>query len=333
MKHLCIINPMAGQVSGNVNDPVNLVMDFFARNPRMNYAIHITRWKRDAIGYTMRYVKNASEMIRVYAFGGGGTLFEVINGVMGLPNVQVAYFPLGTDDDLILAFGKKFRDAFKSMRNLSLSPVITIDTILAGNHYVASNITIGIGAVSYQKGVQLSKRFMLPQNISYNLVAFYYAFIKAEIQHYRIEMENIELEDDYVGIFIANISGNGGGTPAPEARFDDGYIDMYVIKQTPTRMILRVLIDYQTGLYKKWPDYIRHFRCKKLRITSPRVITMILDGEVFYNTELNFEIHPASLNLVCPFSVENPVIGPLAEETSAEKNYQISDFLPNGDFP
>ena len=326
MKHLCIINPMAGAVSGHVDELVEEIRDFFSRNPRMEYSIHITRWKRDASGYVLRYVKNSKEIIRVYAFGGGGTLFEVINGVMGLPNVNVAYFPLGRDNDLISAFGKNSRAVFRSIGNLFLSPVTTIDTILAGNHYVVSNIAIGVGAVSYLAGISLSERLMLPVNVSYNLANFFYIFTKTEIHHYVIEMEGLILDDDYAGIFIANISGKSGGNPAVEARFNNGYIDMYTLKTIPRKLIIKVLMDYQKGLYAKWPQYLQHYRCKKLKITSATDMTITLDGEAFYNTELSLEIQPFSLNIVCPSEIDRTLLVPPVEIVQKEE-FAIQELL------
>jgi diacylglycerol kinase family enzyme len=326
MKHLCIINPMAEEVSGRVNELVDYIKDFFNRNPRLEYLIHITRWKRDASGYVMRYVKNASDIVRVYTIGGGGTLFEVINGVMGLPNVQVAYYPMGKDDDLLSVFGKSSLSAFRSMRNLSLSPVITIDTILAGNHYVMSNILLGIGAASYKLGKILSERFLLPLSASYTIAGFLYVFFKAKNQHYRIEMEETELDNDYIGIYIANVQGTGGSLPAPEARFNDGYMDLYVLKQPPKNLVLQVIMDYQKGLYAKWPQFINHYRCKKIKISSPEEMMLVLDGEVYYNTEINIEIQPFSLNIVCPREISRTFLTPPPAEKSPPPRFDLQAY-------
>ena len=326
MKHLCIINPKAGQIAGRVTGLVSEIKDFFDRNPRMDNTIHVTRWKRDASGYTMRFVNNASEMVRVYAFGGGGTLFEVINGVMGLPNVQVAYFPLGRENDLLLNFGSNSIYEFSSMRNLSLAPVIAMDTILAGNHYVVSVILIGLEALSYQAGMKLAEQLKLPLNFSYLLSGFYYAFIKGEIRHYCIEIEGIKLEENYAGIFIGNVSSHGTGTPAPEALFNDGYMDLYTLKIPPRNKVVRIIMDYQKGLYSKWPEYIQHYRCKKLRITSPADMTISLDGEIFFDTELNLEIYPFSLNFVCPANISFSIFKPSPEDVP------ITEFFTDGDY-
>jgi len=300
MNHLCIINPMAGNVSGRVNEVEDEIRRFFAGNPHMNYDIHVTRWKRDASGFILRYVNNAPETVRVYAFGGGGTLFEVANGVVGLPNVQVAWYPLGREDGLLYAFGENCRDAFQSLKNLSLSPVISFDTIRAKNHLVVGNLLIGFEAVSYQKGRMLSKQYMLPLSVSYILAGFFYAFVKPDMQRYHIEMNFVELEDDFLGFFVSNAFSYGIGKLAPDARFNDGYMDLYTFKPPPKRLGIRVALDYLRGQYDKWPDYIRHYRCKKLRITSPRNMILSMDGEIFYDRELNLELLPASLDFVCP---------------------------------
>ena len=303
MKHLCIINPMAGQTKGQVDKLVNEINAFFTANPSMNYQIHVTRWKRDASGFAMRYASNASEIVRVYAFGGGGTLFEIINGVIGLPNVQVAYYPLGEENGILCAFGDHPYDAFKSLGNLSLSPVITIDTILAGNHHFISNAMIGFEAASYQLGKKLSEQFKLPLNCAYFVAGLYHIFIKKESRYYNVEVDGVEMNGDYIGFFVGNISCHGYGTnaPAPEAKFDDGYLDLYTLKQVPFKKIFWAIKDYQAGCYDKWPEYFNHYRCKKVKISSPAIMTISTDGELFYAVELNFKIHPYSLNFVCPW--------------------------------
>ena len=328
MKHLCIINPMAGQIKGRVHDVEETIRNFFYGNPRMNYSIHITRWKRDASGYTLRYVNKAPEVVRVYAFGGGGTLFEVINGVIGLPNVQVAYFPLGSrNDNLIAVFGNDQKEAFKSMKNLSLSPVITIDTILAGNHHVVTSVLIGIETVAYQLGLELSERIKLPYNVCNFLAGVYYTIINPRIRRYRIEMEDEEIDGEYAGVFIANASGKELWSSDQDILFNDGFIDIYTIKPAPKNKIINVLRDYQSGQYAKWPEYIAHYRCKKLRITSPTDMTISLDGEIFYDRELNFEIRSASLDFVCPVTIDEALLSRKPEERAVIKDFQLEDFL------
>ncbi|MDR2073102.1 MAG: acylglycerol kinase family protein, partial [Spirochaetaceae bacterium] len=135
MKHLFIINPKAGKANGRIPEIKNDIQSFFAGRPEVDYTIHVTRWKRDASGYTLRYASDTREIVRIYALGGNGTFYEIINGAVGLPNVQIAWYPLGKNNSLLHSFGPEHLPAFQSLMNLSLSPVGTIDTIKVGNNY------------------------------------------------------------------------------------------------------------------------------------------------------------------------------------------------------
>jgi diacylglycerol kinase family enzyme len=323
---------MAAQVNGHVEGIVDTIHDFFARNPKLSYDIHVTRWKRDASGYVRRYAGNASEMVRVYAFGGGGTLFEVINGAMGLPNVQVAYFPLGKEDTLFLSLGKELKESFMSMPNLIFSRAFSVDTIRAGNHYVFSGISVGIGAASFKLGRDLSNNLLLPLRAAYAIAGAYYTLTKKSVQRYRLEAKDIDVEDDFAGIYIANVPGNGGGFPATEVRFNDGYMDVYTVKLIPPRILLRVLLDCRKGMYFKWQRYISHYRCKKIKLSSATDMTITLDGEFFYDTKLNLEVLPSSLNFVCPPGIDDSFFTVPVDKPAPPDNLDLPEEIPVSDF-
>ena len=305
MTHLCIINPMAGQISGQVKRIENEIKSFFSAYPRMDYSIHISRWKRDICGYILRYVNNAADMVRVYAFGGTGTLFEVINGVVGLPNVQVAWYPLGKDNTLLSTFGRNCLNAFQSLRNLSLSPVVSIDTIRMGNRNILCNAIIGIEAVSYMKGSKAADTLKIPKKPCYIAAGFFYTLLKSEIRNYRVEIDSVVVEDDFMGFHITNAVSYAANAGNSEIRINDGYFDLYTIKPIPFGKITAVINDYLRGKYAKWPKYISHYRCKKLKILSSAVIPVSLDGEIYYESELSFQIRTGSLDFVCPMNINS----------------------------
>jgi diacylglycerol kinase family enzyme len=301
MKHLFIINPMAGKINGRLTEIENDIRSFFAGNPMMDYAVHITRWKRDASGYTLRYVSNTREIVRVYAFGGNGTFFEIINGAAGLPNVQIAWYPLGRANSLLYSFGVEDISAFQSLRNLSLSPVSTIDTIKAGNNYMAINALIGAEATAFKWGESLADHVALPRNACYVGAGIANALLHRGSRHYYFETENTKFHGDFRSVLVTNTPAYGIGLrPAVDAVINDGYMDMYTIKRVPRTKLFRIIQDYMRGNYKKWPEYIDHYRCKKLRVASDSTMTISIDGEFFYTTSLDFEVFPASLDFVCP---------------------------------
>ncbi|MDR2314254.1 MAG: hypothetical protein LBE02_06940 [Spirochaetaceae bacterium] len=315
MKHLFIVNPKAGKINGQVNEIKNDIESFFASRPEADYTIHVTRWKRDASGYTLRYASGAREIVRIYAMGGNGTFYEVINGAVGLPNVQIAWYPLGRNNSLLHSFGTEYLPAFQSLMNLSLSRVSTIDTIKTENNYMTGNALIDGEALAFKWGEYLADHFALPRRSCHLGASIFSALIHRQTRHYYFEMENIQFHGDFRSILVTNVSTYGAGLrPAVRDAFiNDGYMDLYTIKRIPRSRLVKVLRDYIQGSYYKWPDYIRHYRCKKLRIFSDSIMTIIIDGEIFYKNALDFEVFPASVNFVCPpgINIPAPPVGKL----------------------
>jgi diacylglycerol kinase family enzyme len=302
MKHLFIINSQAEQIAGRVDELEEQIKSFFAVNPREEYSIHKCRWKRDASGFTRRTLNNAPEIIRVYALGGSGTLFEVINGTVGMPNAQVAWYPLGSNNSLLYTFGSSEEIAsFKSLQNLCFSRVVTLDTIKAGNHYMIANALIGAEAEANKMGESLTKKIPFSKNFYYLAWEYLRPILRGHTQFYRFETENAAEEGEFYSILLTNVPSYGVGLqPASDAVFNDGFMDIYAIKPMPWKKSPVIISDYLRGCYAKWPQYISHYRCKKFHISSSAAMTISLDGELFYDTSLDFEICPASVNFVCP---------------------------------
>ncbi|MDR0600044.1 MAG: hypothetical protein LBG84_08195 [Treponema sp.] len=306
MKHLFIINPKARRIQGRVDELEGEIQNHFSGRSHVEFAIHKTQWKRDASGYVLSQVSGAREITRVYVLGGDGLLFEVINGVVGLPNAQIAWYPLGGDNSLISAFGgKNSLRFFRSIKRLSLSPVVTIDTIRAGHHYAVIHALIGGEAEALRQGEVLADKFrMLPRSACYMAMGLGQNLLKNSAQSFRLEGEDLEYEGELISILITNAPAYAEGLrPAPGASINDGYLDLFMIKPIPRIKLAAVIADYERGRYHKWPAYISRYRRKKVRISSRSTMTIILDGEFFYNTSIEFEVFPRSLDFVCPWGV------------------------------
>jgi len=308
MKHLFIINSQAEQIAGRVDELEEHIKSFFSVNPREEYSIHKCRWKRDASGFTRRTINDAPEIIRVYALGGSGTLFEVINGIVGMPNAQVAWYPLGNNNSLLYTFGSSEKIAlFQSLQNLCFSRVVTLDTIKAGNHYMITNALIGAEAEAGKMGESLTRKIPFSKKFYYLVWEYVRPVLHTHTQYYRFETESVSEEGEYYSILLTNVPAYGRGLqPAADAVFNDGYMDVYAIKPLPWKKSPMIISDYFKGCYNKWPEYISHYRCKKFHISSSTTMAISLDGELFYDTSLDFEICPASVNFVCPPGIVVP---------------------------
>jgi diacylglycerol kinase family enzyme len=283
------------------------IRSFFSKYPEIGYHIHITRWKRDAVGFTRRFVSGAAEIVRVHAVGGMGTLFEIINGVVGLPNVQVSSWPYGLDNSFLYYFGKDRIEFFRSLRNLVFSGVASFDVLRCGNNYSISAGYIGLEAIASLQGDRIIKRLdflteWLAKNGGVYLASAIYHGLKKNMQQpYRIEVDGMAMDGDYASILVANQPYYANGLcPAIDAEPDDGFLDIYMAKTAPSLKFLRMAFDYAQGAYRKWPQNIFHFRGKNITISSDDIMSICIDGEMFYDSVIEYEAIPQAVDFVCP---------------------------------
>jgi diacylglycerol kinase family enzyme len=310
MKHLFVINPKARRLAGRVNEITEEIRAFFLNHPQIRYDIHITRWRRDAEGFTRRYVDGAAEIIRVYAVGGNGTLFEVINGVAGLPNVQVTLFPFGVENSFLYCFGKDNVERFSTLRNLVFSHCISLDLIRCGNKFGTGFCIVGMDAMTAGTGKAIinSLNFIPCGNVwtagIYFLVALYFMAQSKSIRHYRIDIDGYSFGGEYLNILIANQPYEGARIhPAAEARPDDGFIDIYMSKPVPFHQRINYISDYVKGRYTKWPQHIKHYRGKRVSIVSDTVMPVCFDGEIFFDTVIQAEVVPHAADFTGPAGI------------------------------
>ncbi|MDR2376270.1 MAG: hypothetical protein LBD96_07520 [Treponema sp.] len=307
MRHLFIINPRAFFIKGRIDKICQEVRSFFANFPHIKYDIHITRWKRDATVFVHRYVSGADMIVRVYAVGGMGTLFEVINGVAGLPNVQVACWPFGIDNTFLWFFGKEKMERFRSLKELVFSGVASFDLIKCGNNYSICAGYIGVEAIASRRGDSIIENMdFLPRWLTrrggiYLILALYYCVKKENTQSYRVILDGNPLNGSYHSILVANAPYLASGiNPAADARPDDGVLDVYLIQQVPYFRLPTLTFDYACGRYTKWSRYISHYRAKNINISSDQIMHICIDGEHFYDAAVDYEIIPHAVDFVCP---------------------------------
>ena len=116
MKHLIITNLKAG-AKKNADEFKAKIAEAFEG---LDYEIYVTEGPRSVIGYLKDYLPNhKKDTVRVYACGGDGTIHEVVNGLVGFNNVELAILPLGTGNDFVKIYGgvDKFMDLKKLINN------------------------------------------------------------------------------------------------------------------------------------------------------------------------------------------------------------------------
>jgi diacylglycerol kinase family enzyme len=321
-KHLFVINPRSFLTSRDINRVIAEIARCFGEplealqvppegispglptlySPESPYAVHISRFPRDAIIVIRKYMALAGEEtpVRVYAIGGDGVVFCCLNGIAGLPNAELAVVPYGTGSDFVQSFGGK--ELIPGMRNIAeqiKAPTIPGDIIDCGSMYALNACAVGLEPMSLLKAYPLLKacwklrRRCIAFTDTILRVAGIAAMFDAEIagQRYRVRMDDEEIEGPLSIIHIANNPGYPiNRSIIPEAVPDDGLLDMLVYRQFSPARILRRMPSYLKGRHAKFPNDYIYRRVRSVSVRSDRPLCITLDGEVFFDTSITVRV-------------------------------------------
>jgi diacylglycerol kinase family enzyme len=302
MKHLFIVNPTAWKVRGRVAQVKEDIEACFRNYPQLSCNIHVTRWRRDAVGYIKRFCRQEPGLVRIYAVGGVGTLFEVVNGAMGLPNIQVACYPLGRNNSFIHAFRAEGFHVFCELENLVFADAAPVDVIRCNGSYCLGFSFFGAEALADVQSGDLVARTFFPPGLCHAYAGVSALSRSSALQHYSVTLDDrLCLDGDYLSAFVANQPFYGYGMcPGIDAAPNDGLLNLYLWRPLPRMTRLKIFRDYLRGQYYRWRNYILHYPFKRLSIASDDLIAISLDGEFSYATTLEYEIMPDALDFVCP---------------------------------
>lgn len=103
MKHIFVINPAAGR--HNRQAELAGLCRQVAMGRDLEYEILVTERPGHGVELVRRACLQAGGAhLRLYAVGGDGTLNEIARGALGMWNVAIGHFPVGTGNDFIKTF-------------------------------------------------------------------------------------------------------------------------------------------------------------------------------------------------------------------------------------
>ena len=273
MKHLFIINPAAGKYdkTGEFTQLIREACD--AKG--VDYEILVSRAPGDCTKIAQAAATSGQEL-RIYACGGDGTLNEVANGAAGYPNAAITHFPGGTGNDFIKIFSEP--DAFRSLERLLDAETAEFDLIRCGDHYGINICSVGFDA-RIGTSVSKYKRLPLVTGSGAYIMSTGVNLIKGIHRHYVIEIDNKRFDGRFTLACIANGRWYG-----------DGYIHVLLVRDVSRLTVSKVIGKYKKGLYAELPQYIRYYKCKKVRIICDKTSEINLDGELLMKKDATFEI-------------------------------------------
>jgi YegS/Rv2252/BmrU family lipid kinase len=244
---------------------------------------------------------------KVVAMGGDGTIHEIINGLMAVPEGNrpaLGIVPIGSGNDFARTMGIK-KDPESALRQVFLGTTNPLDIgcVQDGSdrkEYWMNTLGMGFDAAVniHSRNVPIFQGFMI----------YFLAVFRTMIQNYRpfniqYNIDGVESENKSLMFTVANGKSEGGGfLLAPNARQDDGLLDFTNVDVISRLQMLSAISFFLKGTHSKLP-YVHTGTCKKVTIHSDIPLWIHTDGEVFsgfssHITNLSIEVMPKAIHLI-----------------------------------
>lgn len=295
MKYVFIINPAAGKQKLQKE----LVQQIRRTLPADQYELYYTAAPGDGQQLAQFCIQKSKDIV-LFACGGDGTFFEVINGAAG--QVPIGVFPCGSGNDFIKNIVSE-QNLLDLTAQLNGTPV-PLDLIRCNGNYVSNVCNIGFDAdIAYN--MNRFKRLPLVSGKAAYLLSTVYCFFRR--MGYPMTVQ-IDAQEPICGEFLFTLIANGqvyGGSfhGAPQASVCDGWIDICLCPKLTRPTLLKFVHAFQKGTYLQNPAcaaLVHYQKCRKIRVTMPAPTVTGYDGNITSTTTVEAEIVPAAMQLMIP---------------------------------
>jgi len=314
MKHVFVIDPKSfPNQQWKMDNMLDNIGEYFRTQEKPDFSIQMSRFRRDAIVLIQKEVETAKEgdTVRVYAIGGDEILFDCINAIADLPNMELAIVPHGSINDFLHNFGEG-KDAL-SRNILSLvqqDTAVSTDIISWNINYALNSCYIGLKTAAANKlkeTAQIKGSFLIFSKISSFINNILTAFDRqTAAKYYKVTIDDNDFSGNYSLIHIANgpyYAGRKTGlsTAAP----DDGLLDVALIKSTGPLRTLWAVSRYSHG---RKPKNCITMQAKKISVQSDTQMWIQVDNEYIQDTGINIKVVPDAVRIVTEenFSYQKP---------------------------
>jgi diacylglycerol kinase (ATP) len=260
-----LVNPAAGR--GTVRDRFE---DLRVLASRAGAGFVVSRRPQDLEMQARRAVEDGVE--RLIVAGGDGTMHLAAQGLAGT-DCALGVVPMGSGNDLAGTL-RVPRDLEAAVRHALSGPVRRIDMIRIGEFVSVSYAGVGFDSEVAGRARQSRRRgpLIYPWAVLRTLATFAPPLMKV-----------VHDGGTFLGRAMfanaCNLPRFGGGMKiAPQARIDDGLLDLVIVKAMPRLALLAVFPKVYAGRHVGHPA-VTLVRTRRVEITVDRGMTMYGGGE------------------------------------------------------
>ena len=295
MKYLFIINPTAGK--GKKQSEIIEAANRYFSDRKEDFEIYTTSAAGDAKKKANSAAASGEEMT-VFACGGEGTVFEVLNGIVGFDNVNLGVIPCGSANDFLKFFADS--EPFSDIAEQIAGTAVPTDIIKANDYYCLNGCSVGMDAV-VARDMSIFKGWRgVSGSMAYKLAVLKTFLGKIGVTiNLSVDGEK-PVKRDCLFAVIANAPYYGGGyKSAPAADPFDNALDFTTVDTISKLKIPKFLSLYEKGLHGSL-DYCMLRRCERMEFTAEKPVPINLDGEIIESKSMKFSLVKGGIKFVLP---------------------------------
>jgi len=284
-----LLNPASGRGTGRANlDRIRVLAS------KLGAGLCVSRKVSDLAEQARRAAEDGVE--RLLVAGGDGTMHHAVQGLAGT-SCALGVIPLGSGNDLAGTLGIP-PDLGAAVDRAIHGEIRRIDLVRVGETFSVSYAGVGFDSEV--------TRYANETKILRGPLIYFYAVIHTLITfvppRMRIVHDAGEFEGRVMFTVVNNLPRFGGGMRiAPEARIDDGLLDLVIVKEVPKPVLLSIFPKVYNGRHVGHPA-VQIIRTRRAEITIDRTMTMYGGGEPLRTVEAGepvmVEVVPGGLGIV-----------------------------------
>ncbi|WP_431986480.1 YegS/Rv2252/BmrU family lipid kinase [Streptomyces griseoflavus] len=286
-----VVNPTAGAATGAA------ALLALARHLREEGAELRTEYSR-SLDHARELARDAGQRGSVVLAVGGDGIAGGVGGALSGTGATLGLVPAGRGNDFARALGLP-HDPRALARILLHGQPRPVDTVEVGS--AVHDRTVVLGSV-YAGVDALANRHANRSRLLRGSASYYAGGLRAVTTwrpaRYRVTVDGEEHTHTGYTVVAANSGFYGSGRIiAPDARVDDGLLDVVMIEHAPRRLFFALMNELRTGAHVRRPQ-VRIVRGGEIRIEADREVPYGTDGEVDAVLPVTARVLPGALNML-----------------------------------
>jgi diacylglycerol kinase (ATP) len=291
-----VANPTSGRGKGAKLIPK---VDALLRSLGVSHMLYISEGPADPQRLAQNAASNGASIVA--ALGGDGHVGAVANGIMGT-GAALAVIPAGTGNDFARHLGLDRKDPLAAARLLAAPTIRKIDvvriTTADGERYY-----VNVGGAGFDSEVnEHANSVKILKGTAKYIYSTFVQLARFKAGNFVMKVDGEEHAFRGMMLAVGTASSYGGGMlVCPDAKSDDGLLDICVIQELPKRQFVMAFPKVFKGRHVQHPA-VRMLRGTEVEISADRPFLVYADGERVGSLPATFVVVPLALPVVVPES-------------------------------